>query len=761
MDLWPGENFVLLYPMSDASSNPWGLNEGQIKAVEAVDGRIRVVAGAGSGKTRVLAARYAFLVEEIGVDPANILCMTFTNKAAQEMKQRIATMLHDTAHVNDLVCTIHGFCVKVLRREIYRLGFPASFTVVDEEDSKVFARQVMDALGIDRRVTTVKQFLAHISSCKSQLGDEGYVPYLLPEKFRPEDATGLDEETFGNAFTLYLHTQLRFLALDFNDLIYMTLYILKNFEDARTYWQNEIDYVQVDEVQDCNVTDWEIIDIVSARSGNLFIVGDPDQAIYEWRGARPSFFVDFSADETIVLDRNYRSTSDILAVANSVISHNRKRIPKNLYTAKAPGAKVLHLHARNESEEAAWIADRIQNLACGGPDAEAYSGMAILYRASHLSRVFEQALIARDIPYVVWGGVKFFERKEIKDMLAYLRLIANPLDDMAFERIINVPSRRFGQRAMEQLKAVAEATGRSLMDTLVDNVDAPPFSRTGARDFTYLIHRYSQISRTPGAFVSAIMEGVLNDSGLKEMIRTDVDEDRLQNINELLASVKNYERTHSDDSPESDELESSPTTLQIYLQDIALYTDSETADGTSMPGVRLMTIHQAKGLEFPYVFVVGLTEGIFPSHRSIRERKHDGLEEERRLMYVAVTRGEKAVVLSESEGYDVNSSQEKYPSRFLSEIDASLIEIEGNIDEQLRRGTTRLVQRLENEITAMELGLNDESGLFAPGTVVLHSRFGRGTVIENNPERGSARVQFDNDGRTVNLRYGVLISISN
>lgn len=725
-----------------------GLNPRQREAVEATEGRVRIVAGAGSGKTRVLATRYAYLVEDIGVDPANILCMTFTNKAAQEMKTRIGSLLSDTARVNDMVCTIHGFCVKVLRREIHRIGFPKNFNIVDEEDAKTFARQVMDELGIDRKVMTAKQFLSHIAATKSILGHGSYIPMLLPGGINSLPAEFQEKQ---RGFTAYLRAQMKFLALDFDDLVYATLYILEKFDDARTFWQNELDYVQVDEVQDCNACDWEIINILSARSENLFIVGDPDQAIYEWRGAKPDYFMDFPADRTIVLDENYRSTPNILDVANSVIDHNRNRIPKNLRTRKSPSGRVLHLHAASEPEEAEWVAARIRSLADKG---EAYSGMAILYRAAHLSRVFEQALIKAEIPYAVWGGVRFFERKEIKDALAYLRLAANPSDDIAFERIINTPSRRFGETSLKRLKAVAETTGKPLLATLVENIDNKEFARTGAAEFTYLIEKYHTLSREDGARVSDVLEGLLSDSGLKESIRTDVDEDRLQNINELLGSVKLYEQTHADDLPPvDDDGETRMSALDLYLQDVALYTNADYRKDTHC--VRLMTIHQAKGLEFPYVFVVGLTEGIFPSHRSIRERKLKGLEEERRLMYVAVTRGEKAVVLTESEGYDFNSGQSKYPSRFLTEIREGLVEVEGDIDETLLKGTAKLVRRLDNEINADDF--LDESDEFAPGTHVLHSRFGRGTVIENNPERGSARVDFGS--RTVNLRYAVLTPV--
>ena len=705
------------------------LNAAQRQAVEAIDGRVKVVAGAGAGKTRVLAGRYAWLVDVVGVDPANILCMTFTNKAAQEMKTRIAGMLGTGGSVNDFVCTIHGFCVKVLRREIYRLGYPKNFLILDEEDCKGLARQVMEELGMERTDSTVRKFLGRIAGQKAQLG-EGYVAAL------GGDTQGDLWNAFPPELRAYMARQHKFFALDFDDIISFTLYIFHNFREAREFWQNEIDYVEVDEVQDCNSADWAVIDIITARSGNLFIVGDPDQAIYEWRGAVPDSFINFQAEETVVLDCNYRSTPQVLAVANSIISHNRNRINKNLVTDRVDGPSVLHYHGKSEPEETRWVAETINRMV--QEQGASYDDFAILYRASHLSRAFEQALVATQVPYAVWGGVRFFERREIKDALAYLQLVVND-SDMAFRRIVNVPSRKFGEVTMRRLAELAEKEGRSLMATLTDNIGMPPFNRPQFREFVYLIekHRLQKDSRD----ISGLLESLYIESGLKDMLRFDQDEDRLENMQELLGSIKLYEEQHAEDEIDA----------ATYLQDISLYTNADYRRDDHK--VKLMTIHQAKGLEFRHVFVVGLTEGLFPSHRSIRERGEKGEEEERRLMYVAVTRACDTLTLVESEGYNYNSGTSKYPSRFLQEIDPGLLDTEGEIDPSLLKGTAQLVRQLSDESNRCASRMR-----FEAGTPVSHKLFGEGVVMENYPERGSCRVAFAN--RSVALRYDVLTPLS-
>ncbi len=697
-----------------ANKNNITLNIRQSEAVKATEGRVRVVAGAGSGKTRVLAHRYAFLVNELGISPGNILCLTFTNKAAQEMKSRIARMV-DRGSVNDFICTIHSFCVKFLRREIYRIGYPKNFTVLDEEDAKSLAKQAMEEFGVDRRKLTAERFLTKVSALKGYNIDAYIQRHLLPAS-SPECPDEL---------VRYIRLQLKHYALDYDDLIYFTIYILNHFEDARRYWTDKLNYIMVDEVQDCSSDDWKLLNILASGHGNLFVVGDPDQAIYEWRGANPKIFIDFKAATDVILNENYRSTPDILEIANSIISNNRNRVPKELYTMRLNERRPAYRHAASEREEAEFIADTIEK---GLKNGESARDFAILYRSSFLSRGLEQVLLKRKINYSVWGGVRFFERKEIKDVTSYLRLIASDNDDMAFSRIINLPARKFGNASLANLRTMAEQHKVSLMTMLRSAVDTPKFNRPQFREFISLIDTLRTLStQIP---VSELTDKLLVDSRLADLYRMDEREDRLENIAELINSMKEYELSHDEDD---DRL------LDAYLQEIALYTNVDAANDKDK--VRLMTIHQSKGLEFPTVFITGLTEGVFPNHRSIRERRKDGEEEERRLMYVAVTRARKMLYLSESEGYMNDNGALRYPSRFISEIPEVLLTIEGKPDPTLFEGTRNMVNMLNSE-----LGEGDESPM-SPGTAVEHKIFGTGVIVSFDPAARSYRVRFQNTER--------------
>lgn len=700
------------------------LNNRQSQAVEATEGRVRVVAGAGSGKTRVLAHRYAYIVNDIGVSPGNILCLTFTNKAAQEMKRRISTMV-DRGSVNDFICTIHSFCAKFLRKEIYRIGFPRNFIIIDEEDAKGLARQAMQDFGIDRRKTTAERFLKQVAAYK------GYDPlkyiqnHLLPgSSAEAPDAT-----------VRYLRLQLKQYALDYDDLLYFTLYILGHFEDARKEWTEKLNYVMVDEVQDCTGDDWKLLHAITQHHGNLFVVGDPDQAIYEWRGANPKIFVDFKAQTDIILNENYRSTPDILDVANHIIEHNRNRVKKELFTRKLNERQVVHVHSKSEKEEAEFIASRIEE---GAKEGMGYSSFAILYRSSFLSRNLEQALLKHHIPYSVWGGVRFFERKEIKDVLSYLRLVASDADDFSFRRIINLPARKFGEASMKSLAALSEAEGTPLMVTLRNHIDEKPFNKPSLYKFIDLID--AARDRSDIMTVSELTDWLMNLSGLADVYRNDEEEERLENIAELMNSMKEFEAGRIDEGDAD---------LVSYLQEISLYTNADrTMDSEK---VRMMTIHQSKGLEFPEVFVTGLTEGIFPNHRSIRERRQDGEEEERRLMYVAVTRAEKMLWLCESEGYMNENGALKYPSRFLSEVPEGMLKVEGQLDPVLKAGTEGLVKMLDSE-----LGQDAEAPIPA-GTRVSHKVFGEGVVESYDATAKSYKVRFGTTTRNLLPRVLTLL----
>lgn len=698
---------------------PVKLNSRQQEAVEATEGRVRVVAGAGSGKTRVLAHRYAFLVNELGISAGNILCLTFTNKAAQEMKHRIAKMV-DRGSVNDFICTIHSFCVKFLRREIYRIGYPKNFTVIDEEDAKILAKQAMEEFGIDRRKLTAERFLTKVAALKGYNIDQYIQRHLLPAS----------SSECPDALVRYMRLQLKYYSLDYDDLIYFTIYILNHFADARAYWTDRLNYIMVDEAQDCSADDWKLLHILSERHGNLFAVGDPDQAIYEWRGANPKIFVDFKAHTDIILNQNYRSTPDILEVANCIVANNRNRVPKELFTMRLNEVRTVYHHSRSEREEAEYIADTIEGFM---KEREKASNFAVLYRSSFLSRGLEQMLLRRKIPYSVWGGVRFFDRKEIKDVISYLRLVASEHDDLAFRRIVNLPARKFGKTSAHALKEMADAAGLPLMTALRQAIDTPRFNKAPLRAFINLIDSAREwAGQMP---VSELTDKILLESGLADVYRLDEREERLENVAELVNAMREFELSRDD---EGDKL------LDAYLQEIALYTNAD-AD-VHNEKVKLMTIHQSKGLEFNTVFIVGLTEGVFPNHRSIRERRKDGEEEERRLMYVAVTRAEKRLYLTESEGYMNDNGALKYPSRFISEVPEVLLTVEGNPDPSLFEGTRNMVAILN-----AELGEGGEPPM-PPGTEVEHRIFGRGRVVKFDPAAQSYRVDFGGTQRDLIAR---------
>ena len=699
-----------------------GLNSRQVEAVKATEGRVRVVAGAGTGKTKALTHRYAYIVNVLGIDPANILCLTFTNKAAAEMRSRISEMVQ-SGDYNDFVCTLHGFCVKFLRKEIYRLGFPKSFTILDEEDSKAIAKQAMDEMGIKRTEKTVKQFLEAVEADKAL---NGYIQaYMLP------GCVITDEMRKSSRLCSYVARQMKNYALDFDDLMNVTKYILDHFPDACEHWQNMLNYIMVDEAQDCNLDDWDLVERLAAKHRNLFVVGDPDQCIYEWRGARPDLFVNFAAEKTIVLDENYRSTPRILDIANCVIANNVNRIPKDLFTRKPEGKAVIHFHGRSEKEEMEWIVSQIKMILGSGAGI---NDIAILYRSTYQSRALEQELLNAHLEYTIWGGTRFFERKEIKDALSYLRLVNNQDDDLAFDRIINVPSRKLGKKFLDSVRATAEQQRVSLYSAL------QIYYPDKAAGFIALIEDAKQYARENR--VSDLLNRILDASGYKRMVREDQDEDRLENLDELLNSIRFYESVRTSDE----------STLADYLQDVALYTNDDHRRDT--PTLKLMTIHQAKGLEFPYVFVTGLSEGIFPNMRTIREGKKNGEEEERRLMYVAITRAEKALFLTESEGFNISTKTNKYPSRFLAEIRRELVVTEGVIPPDLWKGTRNLSHVLDQE-DYFEKERDEYNSPFKEGDTVKHPVFGEGVIVSANKDFSSFEVKFDN-GTTRTLRAAFL-----
>ena len=686
------------------------LNDRQLDSVKETEGFVRVIAGAGSGKTKALTSRYAYIVEALGINSSNILCVTFTNKAAQEMKRRVKRIVGENADLS-LITTYHGFCVRVLREDINKLQYPKSFIIMDVEDQKTVLREVFNELGISSKTFTFKQILRNISYQKTSLE---YLEYVLESKGKKSD------NEIDKIFSRYLEKQQRNFALDFDDLINFTLYIFLNHKDILKKWQKRIHYIQVDETQDSSLKQFQLMELLSQFHNNLFVVGDPDQTIYEWRGAKPEILVDFdkqfSDTKTIIMNQNYRSTPNILNLGNHIIKNNKIRVDKDLFTLKNDGVDVVHFHAKNEYEEGLWVSNEINRLV--EEKLATYSGIAILYRANHISRTIEQSLIRANIPYSVWGGIRFFERKEIKDTLAYLRLIVFE-DDFSFLRVINTPSRGLGRKFVEALATDAENKNISLWDSLKKNIGEKTFNRTGAIEFLKLIERFKTLKDKLS--ISDLVKIILDETGMTAFYRADGDTDRLDNIKELQNSIIVLEKQDEE-----------RINLEEYLQEIALYTDMDIEDNKN-DRVKLMTIHTAKGLEFPYVFLCGFTDGVLPSSMSIKERRERALEEERRLTYVAITRAEKGFYMTESEGYNFNTGLSKYPSRFLFEINEKLYVRNGILPQEI------IIEAQEQ----LKLEQNKQvTQIFKIGDVINHIIWNKGKIVEVNEEKKEYQIEF-------------------
>ena len=693
-----------------------GLNEAQQEAVTATEGVIRVIAGAGSGKTRALSSRFAFLVNEIGILPGNILCVTFTNKSANEMRQRIHRLTgdQDTGYIN----TFHGFCVSVLQEDSHAVQYPKSFLVLDNSDIDAMLKMIYEERGLTLREMTFAKARDMIEILKLKERPDYYLDMItmslevLEQKYRSA-VTPKDIIFYG-----YLYQEKKCFGLDYNDLITFTLYIFDQNPDIRRKWQERLEYIMIDEFQDIDGLQYRLMKVLCGHHRNLFVVGDPDQTIYTWRGANVRYLLDFDRDfpevKTIMMMDNYRSSPEILAAANSLIEKNGSRMAKELIP-HCPGGPRVECHlGKNAAGEARWIAGRIQKLHEEGTD---YRDITILYRAHYVTRTVEEALLAEKIPYTIYSGVQFFGRAEIKDALSYLRMIAFK-DDLSFLRIANVPRRNLGERRMRFLREYADSRGCTLYQALTATVEDPIFQGTRARQFLSLVETYRQ--RVEERQISELLSALLNDSGYEEMLRTEGSQERLDNLAELKQSVYEYETTCGEESM-----------LEHYLSHVALFSNSDAA-GTG-DKVKLMTVHASKGLEFPHVFLCGMNEGIFPSRKV---RTLEGMEEERRLAFVAMTRAERGLYLSEAAGSNLDGSP-RYPSRFLLDVDQKLLDYTEPVPEGLI-GEVRTYLKLSAREMAME-----EASLYEPGQRVRHRIFGEGTVLEADREKRAHVIQFD------------------
>ena len=693
------------------------LNDEQLAAVTATEGFVRVIAGAGSGKTRALTHRFAWLVNELGILPGNILCVTFTNKAANEMRQRIHVLTgdNDTGYIN----TFHGFCVSVLQEDSHAVGYPKSFLVLDNSDIDAMLRIIYEERGLTLRDRTFSAARDMIEMQKLRFHPEYYKDLIdLPlEALRAkyDEAESRDNIIFYG----YLYQQKKCFGLDYNDLIKFSLYIFRERPELCLKWQKRLEYIMIDEFQDIDEPQYELMEVLSGYHKNLFVVGDPDQTIYTWRGADIRYLLDFDqkhpGTRTIFMNRNYRSTPEILNVANDLIDKNRNRLKKELLPTLPHGPTVLCHHAGTPEEEAAWIVSRIRELHAAGI---AYRDVTLLYRAHYLTRPVEDALNKEKLPYTIYSGVPFYSRAEIKDALAYLRLIAYR-DDLSFLRVANLPKRNLGKRRMEFLQAWAEENHCSLYLALQKNLDTELFRGTGAAAFVRLVEDFS--ASWEDRPVSEVLMALLHESGYEQMLRTEGSQERLDNLAELKQAIYEFETTCGEE-----------LALPHYLAHVALFTNADLKDESDR--VKLMTVHAAKGLEFPHVFLLGLNEGSFPSRKT---GTLEAMEEERRLCFVALTRAEKSLTLSEAEGRNFDGSP-RYPSRFLLDIDERHLELTQPRPEGLIAEARAYIAALDRALPE-----NRAAAALPVGTRVRHAVFGPGTVEGLDPDRGAHLVRFD------------------
>ena len=696
-----------------------GLNEKQIEAVKATEGYVRVIAGAGSGKTKVLTTRYVYLAKELGIAPDNILSVTYTRKAAAEMKNRIQRFMPDEE--GGWITTVHGACYKMLKQDIHYLSYPNSFIIIDEDDQKKLLEKIFDENELSSKNFTFNDCLKKIREYKAL---NNYVPYLTSTNFTG-DFPGL-ENTDKNKILLvvkqYLIEQQKNYYLDFEDTLHFVSYLLSSNDEFREKWQNYFEYIQVDEFQDISKTQYVIISTLSLKHKNLFVVGDPDQNIYSWRGARNEFLLGFDKCfenvTTIILDRNYRSTPEILNVSNSLIRHNSNRIEKNMFTAHTNGASVLYYHAKNQKDEAQWIAKNILQLKESGVNL---FDIAVLYRSGYMTLNIEEAFRKNNIHYKIYNGVGFYQRKEIKDTLSYLRMLVFE-DDLSFLRIINTPRRQIGKTRIQFLSDKVKQDNISYYSALKKYITSPIFQNTGASEFISLISN-GQLAMKNMTIVDLI-DFMLKKSGYESALMQDGDRERLDNLTELENSIKDY----------MDEL-GEDVSLEDYLNNISLVSSIDEPEKEQH--VKMMTIHSSKGLEFPYVFVCCLDEGLFPSSRI---RRLDEMEEERRVAYVAFTRAIKRLYLSDADGQAAQTNGRLLTSRFLFNIDEKLYERSGDITPEYIELAKTYIHDSEEKLVNNSLDEDKTEPIYSEGDTVIHKFFGKGIV--RKIEDGRIQIEF-------------------
>ncbi len=695
------------------------LNENQKESVLCDDKYLRIVAGAGSGKTRVLTMRIAHLIEDEDVPPYRILAITFTNKAANEMKDRIRRMIPEETS-QPWISTIHSLCVRILREDITTMGWPRNFTVMDADDQKTVLKDAYKKLSVDAVHYPHGMMLDYISNNKSAEISVEHA-YTLAGSYS-------GEKTKAQIYEYYVNRQKELLALDFDDLILWVVRMFRMYPEVLEKWQKRYQYIHVDEFQDIDRIQYTLIRQLTGEYNSLYVVGDPDQTIYTWRGADVNIIMNFTKDfpgaRTITLNENYRSTENILNGANAVIRNNKNRLEKDLFTSRTGTEKITHFSSAGEQYEAAWVAAKIHELHREGKD---YRDMAVLYRSNYLSRSLEKAMLDERIPYIIYGGVRFYERQEVKDALCYLRMSVTA-DDLAFQRIINRPKRGIGNKSLDVIAEAAEKGNTTMFEA--SKIPGILTGKAGANlaDFVRKVTSWQKDAAEMTMPAFRLFEKIMEESGYRAMLDDQNETDRLENLKELIEDVKEF----SENNPES--------SLEEYLQLVALYGDRDETLGSDF--VQMMTVHSAKGLEFDTVFVTDMNEGIFPNERAMNEGRK-GVEEERRLAYVAFTRARNKLYLTEAGGYSYILQRVRTRSRFIDEIDPECIEHIGASANESVPGEERKLSSIlfdSKEDSFFRRMERSDVPTYKKGEQVVHDKFGEGIVIRY--ENGIVEVAF-------------------
>lgn len=714
-----------------------GMNDKQAEAVLTTEGPLLVMAGAGSGKTRVLTHRIAYLIEERGVNPWNILAITFTNKAAREMQERVGGLLGESAR-DVWVSTFHALCVRILRRDIDKLGYNRAFTIADTSEQRSLMKRICAELNIDTKKFDPRSILSAISNAKNAM--QTAQDYAATKGH----SNNLFDQIVAKAYGMYQKELEASQALDFDDLIMKTIELFQKDAETLEFYQNKFHYIHVDEYQDTNDAQYQLVTLLAAKYKNLCVVGDADQSIYGWRGANMNNILNFERDypeaHTVMLEQNYRSTQTILKAANEVIANNVERKDKNLWTENGEGEKISYYRAQNEHDEAQFVVTKIQQEM--REHGYHYNDFAILYRTNAQSRMIEETFMKSTVPYTMVGGHKFYDRKEIRDILAYLTLIVNPHDSMSFDRVVNTPKRGIGMSSVDKLREFANANNWSMLEA-AQNVELA--NEIGAR-IRGKIEAFGTLMRdlTKEAdflSITELTDEILEKSGYNQALNAEKDlqaQARRENLDEFKSVTREYDQQHAEDEVDNRQK------LVNFLADLALVSDQDDVDEEA-PKVTLMTLHAAKGLEFPVIFLVGMEEGIFPLYRSLSNVKE--LEEERRLAYVGITRAKRKLYLTNAYSRMLYGRvQRNQPSQFIEEINDDLIQSE-NVggDSQVTsskapfakrasRATTfqRRAHGLKRSSKEESAGTGADKKAWKVGDKVTHKKWGQGTVVSVN-----------------------------